>query len=88
MSLKSIIYSICAVVLAGALLLADTFLFGMNTILGIIGIVLVLIIPGVLIRKAIRSANGFIDKVIAKFIAPVLILVVGFFTIMGIFLWF
>ncbi|MCH5153551.1 MAG: hypothetical protein J1F68_06345 [Clostridiales bacterium] len=88
MSIKSILYSVFAVLLAGGLLLLDVFLFGVQTILGIIGIVLILVVPGAMIRKANSEASGVLDKIIAKFIAPILILVVGFFVILGIFLWF
>ena len=87
MSGKSILYSVLAVVLASGLLFADVFLFGLNAVLGIVGIVLILVIPGVLIRKAINEANGVLDKIIAKFIAPILIVIAGFFTIMAIFFW-
>ena len=82
MSWGSIKYSILAVVLTAGLLFADVFLFGVATILGIIGIVLILIVPGMLIRKANAEASGFGDKLICRLIAPALILVVGFFTIM------
>ena len=88
MSLKSILYSVFAVLLAGGLLVADVVLFGIATILGIVGIVLILIVPGILLRKARNEASGVLDKIIAKFIAPILILVVGAFTILGIFFWF
>ena len=87
MSWGSIKYSLLAVILTSVLLIGDAFLFGIETILGIIGIVLILIVPGALIRKAVARANGLIDKVIATVIAPVLILVVGFFSIMGIGFW-
>ena len=87
MSLKSILYSVLAVLLAGGLLVLDVVLFGIQTILGIIGIVLILVVPGALLRKAIREASGVLDRIIAKFIAPILIVAVGFFTIMYIFVW-
>ena len=74
-------------ILAGGLLFLDVILFGIQTILGIIGIVLILVVPGALLRKAARNANGVLDRIIARFIAPLLILVVGFFTIMYIFVW-
>ena len=86
-SWKSILYSILSVVLTAALLLADTFLFGIETILGIIGIVLILIVPGVMLRKAKREARGILDKLIALLIAPALILIVGFLTVMSMFVW-
>ena len=87
MSWRSIKYSLLAVILTSALLVGDAFLFGINTILGIAGIVLLLIVHGMLIRKATREAAGLIDKLIAVLIAPVLIVLVGFFTIMGIVVW-
>ena len=88
MSWRSIKYSILAVVLTAALLVGDTFLFGIETILGIIGIVLILIVPGALLRKADRNANGPLDKLFSRLIAPALILIVGFLVIMSIFVWF
>lgn len=87
MSWKSIKYSLLAVILTSVLLVGDMFLFGIQAILGIIGIVLILIVPGALIRKAKNNAEGVIDKIIAYVVVPVLIIVVGFFTIMGIFVW-
>ena len=87
MSWRSIKFSLLAVILTAVLLFADTFLFGVQTILGIIGIVLILIVPGLLIRKAKAEAAGIGDKIIAFVVAPALIIIVGFFTIMSIFVW-
>ena len=87
MSIKSIVYSILAILLAGGLLFLDVILFGIQAILGIIGIVLILVVPGALLKKARNEASGFLDRVIARLIAPVLIVVVGFFTLMYIFVW-
>ena len=53
MSWSSIKYSLLAVLLTAVLLVADAFLFGVETILGIVGIVLILVVPGLLIRKAV-----------------------------------
>ena len=87
MSWKSFKFSLLAILLTAVLLFGDTFLFRINTVLGIVGIVLLLIVPGVFLRKAVRNASGAIDKLFAKVIAPLLILVVGFFTIMSITIW-
>ena len=87
MNWKSIVYSVLAVLSGGALMLADVVLFRIQAILGIIGIVLMLVVPSALIRKAIREADGVLDRIIAKFVAPALIVVVGFFTLMSIFVW-
>lgn len=87
MSWKSIKYSLLAVILTAGLLVGDAFLFGIETVLGIVGIVVLLIVPGVLLRKAKNNAAGLIDKLFAFLIAPALIVIVGFFTIMGIVVW-
>ena len=87
MSWKSFKFSLLAILLTAVLLFGDTFLFRINTVLGIVGIVLLLIVPGVFLRKAVRNSSGAIDKLFAKVIAPLLILVVGFFTIMSITVW-
>ena len=87
MSEKSILYSVLAILSGGGLLFLDVILFGIQTILGIIGIILTLIIPGALLTKAKNEASGVLDRILAKFIAPILIIVVGFFALMSIFFW-
>ena len=87
MSKKSILYSVFAILSGAGLLLATTFLFAIEWILGVVGIVLVLVVPGVLVRKAIVNANGVFDKLLAKFITPILIVVAGAFTLLYIFVW-
>lgn len=75
MSLKSIIYSIFSVLLFYGLVITDIFMFSINWAVGVVGIVLVLTIPPILVKRAISSANGPIDKLISKIIVPVLYLV-------------
>lgn len=87
MSLKSILYSIIAIVLAGGLLFLDIVLFGIASILGIVGIVLILVLPGFFLHKARSNASGLLDRLLARLIAPILIVVVGFFTLMYILVW-
>ena len=87
MSWKSIVYSIFAILSGGALLFLDVILFGFNAILGIIGIILLLVVPGALLNKAKNKADGVLDRILAKYIAPALIIVVGFFTLMYILVW-
>lgn len=87
MSGKSIVYSVLAILSGGGLLFLDVVLFGIQTILGIIGIVLTAIVPGTLLRKAKNEASGVLDRILAVFIAPILIIVVGFFAIMAMFFW-
>ena len=87
MSWRSFKFSLLAILLTSALLVGDAFLFGVETILGIVGIVAILVVPGFLLRKAVIKANGLLDKIIAMVVAPLLIIAVGFFTIMGIVVW-
>ena len=68
-------------------MVADVFLFGLNTVLGIIGIVLMLVLPGLFIHRAIVNANGVFDRIFAKFIAPALVLIGGALTLLAIFFW-
>lgn len=75
MSLKSIIFSIFAVLLFYGLVITTIVLFGIDVILGIVGIVLTLTIPPILVRRAISSANGVIDKLLARIVVPILYLV-------------
>ncbi|MCH5147450.1 MAG: hypothetical protein J1F61_05565 [Clostridiales bacterium] len=75
MSWKSLLFSILSVLLFWGLLAVTVFLFSIYWILGILGIVMVLVIPAILVRKAIISANGILDKLIAKYVVPALMLI-------------
>ena len=83
---KSILMSIFSVLLFVGVVLATVFLAKTNILLLIIGIVL-LIIPEVMRRKALDQASGIIDNIVAKYIVPVLFVVLGFLAIMSIALW-
>ena len=74
MSLKSLLYSIFGVLLFFGLLVGSLILFGINAVLGIVGIVVMLAVTSLLIQKAVASANGLIDKLIAKIVVPVVML--------------
>ena len=86
MSGKSIILSILSVLLFIVMVFAIVFLFKFTIIAGIAGFVL-LIFPVMLQRKALSEASGIIDKMIAKFIVPILFLVLSFLAIMGVAFW-
>lgn len=86
MSGKSIILSILSVLLFIVMVFAIVFLFKFSIIAGIAGFVL-LIFPVTLQRKALSEASGIIDKMIAKFIVPILFLVLSFLAIMGVAFW-
>ena len=87
MSKKSILYSILAILSGGGMIFADILLFGIETILGIIGIVLTLILPGIFMRKAISHAEGIFDRLLAKLITPVLIIIFGGLALLAVFFW-
>ena len=86
MSGKSIILSILSVLLFIVMVFAIVFLFKFTIIAGIAGFVL-LIFPVMLQRKALSEASGIIDKMIAKFIVPILFLVLSFLAIMSVAFW-
>ena len=86
MSGKSIILSILSVLLFIVMVFAIVFLFKFAIIAGIAGFVL-LIFPVMLQRKALSEASGIIDKMIAKFIVPILFLILSFLAIMGVAFW-
>ena len=74
MCLKSILCSIFGTLLFLGFAFLTLYLFAVNIALGIVGIVVTLAVPPILIRTAIASAKGIIDKLIAKIIVPVAIL--------------
>ena len=86
MSGKSILLSILSIVLFVAAIFGIVFLFKFSIIAGIPGIVL-LVIPVIVQRKAVSEANGLLDKLFAKFIVPVLFLVLAFLAIMSVAFW-
>lgn len=86
MSGKSILCSIFSVLLFVAVVFAIVFLFKSFGIAGIVGFVL-LIFPEMLRRKAVSKSNGFLDRVLAKFVVPALFLAGAFLAIMAIGFW-
>ena len=73
MSWKSILCSIFSVLLFYGLLFATLIMFGIQVILGIVGVSLTLVLPPLLLRSAVASARGIIDRLLAKIIAPILL---------------
>ncbi len=68
---KSIRFSLYSVLLTIAILIGCVFLFKAHFLLVLIGVVL-LIFPAKLQRIALDEANGTIDKIIAKYVVPIL----------------
>ena len=75
MSGKSIMLSVLSVLLFVGLLVATIFLFRIEWIVGVAGIVVMVFVPPIVVRKAYTAASGILDRLIAKFIVPVLFLV-------------
>lgn len=88
MSFKSILLSILTLVFMVGGLFGIVFLFGINVALGIVGIVAWLFIPTMMRGKALDAANGPIDRVIAKYILPVVAAVLTIGTIIYLILHF
>ena len=86
MSIKSILLSIFSVILFLCVIVGFVFLFKTQFILGLLGLLL-LAIPIKMNRKAVDEANGTIDKVIAKFLSPVLALIGIVFVVLFFTLW-
>lgn len=68
--MKSIILSIIAIALMVGLLFFDMFLFGIDITLGIIGIIVWIVVPGIFWRKADNSADGLVSKLLTKYVFP------------------
>ena len=86
MSGKSILLSILSVVLFIGVVFVIAFAFSVNFLFGILAIIL-MIIPAALQRKALSASCGIIDRLIAKFIVPILFVVIAFIAIFGIAFW-
>ena len=86
MSGKSIRFSIYSIVLFVAVIFGIVFLFKFNILAGIAGIFL-LFIPAKLQRIALEEASGTFDKILAKYIMPVLAVAITIVAIMSIALW-
>ena len=82
--MKSIIYSIFTVLAAWGLSVLTAFLFGMELILGIVGIVVTVAVVSALGTKANTTAGGLINKLIARVVMQLL----NVFGIGGILLYF
>lgn len=87
MSWKSMGLSILSFVLTIGLLFGTTFLFMLNIVLGIIGIVLLIVIPLVIRNKALWAATGVVDKVFAKYLIPIVTVIMAAMSVMMIIGW-
>ena len=83
---KSILFSILCLVTLVAVVFGDVMLFKTNIAFGFLGILL-LLIPAMFQRKALVEANGGFDKILAKFIVPILAVLAVFGAIMAIAFW-
>ncbi len=86
MSGKSIFLSVLSFILFIGVVVISVFLFKMQFILGFLGVLLI-IIPIKLNRKAVDESNGTFDKILAKYIVPVLVFVALVFVVLYFTLW-
>lgn len=87
MSLKSLLLSILSLLITVGLLFGCVFLFSVQIILGIIGIVLLIIVPLVIRYKALDAAKGIVDTFFAKIIIPIVTVIIGAMAVMMIIGW-
>ena len=86
MSKKSIFLSILSIILFAGVLVGIILLFKTHFMFVILG-VLLFAFPVILRNKAMDAASGTIDKIIAKYIVPILAVVLAFFAIMSMAFW-
>lgn len=86
MSGKSILLSILSVLLFIGVVFVIAFAFSFNILIGFASILLT-IFPTLLQRKALSTATGILDRIIAKFIVPVLFVLGALGAIFGIAFW-
>lgn len=86
MSIKSILLSILALVLAAGIIVGVIFLFQVQFIFGLLEIALIFI-PISIQKKAIDASSGKFDKVFAKFIVPALLFIAIVFIVLYFTLW-
>lgn len=70
--MKSIILSILAIVISAALLFVVAYMFAYNIILGIAGVIFWGMINATLLSKAADAATGFFDRLLAKYVVPII----------------
>lgn len=72
MSFKSILFSILTIVISAALFFVVAYMFAINIILGIVGIILWGAVNITLRHKAVSEATGLLDTLLAKYVVPIL----------------
>lgn len=87
MSGKSLGWSIFAMIFFIGLLVGVVYLFMIYWLLGIVGVILLAIFPRMFFAKAVDAANGPLDTLIAKFVAPILSAVIALLILLTLFLW-
>ncbi|MBR1926127.1 MAG: hypothetical protein IJ837_04720 [Clostridia bacterium] len=86
MSGKSITFSILSLITFIGIIIGIVFLFKLHFVLGIVGIFLIFI-PIKLNRKAVEEVDGLFDKVLAKYVVPVVALIGVIFIVLLFTLW-
>ena len=84
---KSIFFSILSLITLIIVIFGIAFLFkSTNIAFGFLGILL-LFIPALFQRKALTEADGGFDKVFAKFVLPILAVVIALIAILSVAFW-
>ena len=86
MSTKSIIFSILSVILFVGIIIGIVFLFKIQFIIGLLSILL-LGIPIKLDGMALEASSGTIDKLLAKYVVPVIALIGVVFIVLLFTIW-
>ena len=86
MSKKSLLLSILALVLYIGFIVGMVFLFKVQFILGLVG-VLLLLIPLKVQRKAIEETSGKLDEIFAKYVIAILLGIAILFVILYFTMW-
>lgn len=73
--------------LFGGLFFGMFVLFGFNAALGVIGLIAWLAVPAILRSKALDAASGHGDRILAKFIVPLVVVAEAFLILMTVFFW-
>ena len=87
MNWKSIRFSIYTILFFCGLLVCTVFLFQLDIMLGVFGIIALIVFAPMLAKRAVSEASGKIDKLVAKLITPLVCAVAFVFLMLTLFLW-
>ena len=86
MSGKSIFLSILSIILFAGVIVGLIMIFKANPLLTLVGLLL-FFFPVMSRQKALDAADGTVDKIIAKWVVPVLAVILTLFAILSVAFW-